>query len=215
MIPTSALQSIRIAPIPISVAKTLLVRHHYLHSLPGGTRLAFGVFVGARLLGAMTFGVGPTNAHRLVREASADDCAVLTRLWLSDGLPHNSESRVLGIVIRALRRHTNIKFLVSYADPSQGHLGIIYQATNWTYTGLSNAVPLYDLGDGVARHSRSVSHAFGSHSVKYFKAHDVDIKLVPQTQKHRYVYFLDKAWRSRLQPEPLPYPKLVDYSCGL
>ena len=37
-IPRAALQSIHIAPIPIAVAKTILVRHHYLHSLPGGTR---------------------------------------------------------------------------------------------------------------------------------------------------------------------------------
>ena len=205
--PRAALQSIRIAPVPISVAKTLLVQNHYLHSLPGGTCLAFGVFVGSRLLGAMTFGVGPSNAHRLVSQASADDCAVLTRLWLSDELPHNSESRLLGIVIRALRRHTNIKFLVSYADPSQGHMGIIYQATNWIYTGLSNAVPLYDLGDGVARHSRSVSHAFGTHSLKHFERHGLKVNLVPQTQKHRHIYFLDTAWRHRLKTEAVPYPK--------
>ena len=207
VIPTSALQSIRIAPVPISVAKTLLVQNHYLHSLPGGTRLVFGVFVGTRLLGAMTFGVGPSNVHCLVDGAIADDCSVLTRLWLSDELPPNSESRVLGVVMRALRRHTNIKFLVSYADPSQGHLGIIYQATNWICTGLSNAVPLYDLGDGVARHSRSVSHAFGTHSLKHFERHGMQVKLVPQTQKHRYVYFLDSTWRPRLQSEALPYPK--------
>lgn len=80
--PRAALQSIHIAPIPIAVAKKILVRHHYLPSLPGGTRMAFGIFVGPRLLGAMTFGVGPSNAHRLVSEANADDCAVLTRLWL-------------------------------------------------------------------------------------------------------------------------------------
>lgn len=207
VIPTPALHTIRNAPIPIAVAKKILVRNHYLHSLPGGTRLAFGVFVGASLLGAMAFGVGPSNAHRLFREAVADDCVVLTRLWLSDELPQNSESRVLGIVIRALRRHTNIRFLVSYADPSQGHLGIIYQATNWIYTGLSNAVPLYDLGDGIARHSRSVSHAYGTHSLKHFERHGLQVKLVPQTQKHRYIYFLDTALRVRPQSEALPYPK--------
>ena len=166
----------------------------------------------SRLLGALTFGVGPSNAHRLVDRAIADNCAVLTRLWLSDELPHNSESRVLGIVIRALRRYTSIKFLVSYADPSQGHIGIIYQATNWIYTGLSNAVPLYDLGDGVARHSRSLSHAFGSHSIKHFARHGVDLKTVPQASKHRYVYFLDSSCRHRLNVPMLPYPKSVENS---
>lgn len=212
--PRAALHLLRVRPLPIRVAKALLVREHYLHSLPGGTCLAFGTFVCSRLLGALTFGVGPTNAHRLVEGATSDDCLTLTRLWLSDELPSNSESRVLGVVLRSLRQNTNLKFLVSYADPSQGHLGTIYQASNWLYTGLSQATPLYDIGDGKARHSRSVSHAYGSHSVKHFARHGVEVKLVPQAPKHRYVYFLDPSFRHRLNVPMLPYPKKVGASDG-
>ena len=68
-------------------------------------------------------------------------------------------------------------------------------------------MPLYDLGDGVARHSRSLSHAFGTHSLKHFAKHDIEVKLVPQSPKHRYVYFLDKSIRERLKLPVLPYPK--------
>ena len=205
--PTSALQKLHVAPIPFGAAKVLIVRSHYLHSLPGGTQLCFGVFLGKKLMGALTVGCGPSQAYRLVEGAAPDDCGVLTRLWLSDELPGNSESRVLGIVLRALRKDTGLKFLVSYADPSQGHVGTIYQATGWTYTGLSEATPLYDLGDGVARHSRSFSHAYGSHSVKHFARHGIEVKLVPQTPKHRYLYFLDTEWRERLTTKVFPYPK--------
>jgi hypothetical protein len=163
----------------------------------------------------MTFGVGPANAYSLVKEAKPDDCLTLTRLWLSDELPRNSESRVLGIVLGNLKRHTNLKLLVSYADPVQGHLGIIYQATNWIYTGLSETMPLYDLGDGKVRHSRSFSHAFGTHSVQYFAKRGIAVKLAPQSAKHRYVYFLDPAWQCRLRVPLLPYPKKegIDESC--
>lgn len=205
--PRAALHALEVRPIPVSAAKELVVRYHYLHSLPGGTRLAFGVFVGPRLLGAVALGVGPTNAHRLVDGAAPDDGLTLTRLWLSDDLPRNSESRVLGVVLRALRRDTLVKFLVSYADPAQGHLGTIYQATGWLYTGLSEAMPLYDLGDGREQHSRSLSHAFGTHSLRHFAAHGVAIRLVPQAAKHRYFYFLDPSWRPRLRVPVLPYPK--------
>ena len=100
--PRTALQQFRVAPIPISTAKSLLVRHHYLHSLPGGTQLAFGVFLASIFVGAMTVGCGPSQAYRLVDGVCRDDCAVLTRLWLSDELPRNSESKVIGIVMRAL-----------------------------------------------------------------------------------------------------------------
>ena len=51
--PRVALHDLHIAPIPISIAKTLVVRSHYLHSLPGGTQLAFGVFLDQRLMGAL------------------------------------------------------------------------------------------------------------------------------------------------------------------
>jgi hypothetical protein len=206
-IPTAALHSILVKPIPFVAAKTLMARNHYLHSLPGGTKLTFGSFVGERLFGAMSFGAGPANAFSLVYRASPDDCMVLTRLWLSDSLPRNSESRVISIIIRSLRQHTRVKFLVSYADPSQGHLGTIYQATNWLYTGLSESMPLYDLGDGKARQSRSLAHGFGTHSVKHLVANGVNVTLVPQSRKHRYVYFLDPSWRERLKPEVLPYPR--------
>ncbi|MFC2000145.1 DNA methyltransferase [Chloroflexota bacterium] len=205
--PRAALQSLQVKPIPVMVAKELLEREHYLHSLPGGTKLTFGIFCNQRLMGALALGAGPPLAYRLVNGATLDDCVALTRLWLSDELPRNSESRVLGIVLRALRRNTSLKFLISYADPSVGHLGTIYWASNWLYTGLSEAMPLYDLGDGIARHSRSVGHSYGSHSLKYLARNGAKVKLVPQAAKHRYIYFLDRSWQCHLKVSILPYPR--------
>ena len=200
-------QSLFVRPIPIKVAKELVVREHYIHTLPGGTQMAFGAFMNGRLLGVLTLGVGPFNSHFLVEGAARRDCLTLSRLWLSDELPKNSESLVIGAVLRSLRKYTDLKFILSYADPVQGHVGIIYQASNWIYTGLSVAMPLYDLGDGKPHHSRSIGNTYGTHSVKYLQSHGVPIRLVPQSAKHRYVYFLDFDWRPRLLVPQLPYPK--------
>ena len=175
--------------------------------MPGGTQLAFGVFAGPRLAGALTLGVGPKNGHGLVRDAGPDDCMTLTRLWLDDRLGPNSESRVLGIVLRMLLRHTALLFVLSYADPAVGHVGTIYQATGWLYTGLAGGTPLYDLGNGVARHSRSLGHAYGTRSIAHFRRHGIDVRLVAQGRKHRYVDPLDPAVRGRLTVPGLPYPK--------
>ena len=41
--PRAALHSIRVAPIPIRMARSLIERYHYLHSLPGGTQIALGI----------------------------------------------------------------------------------------------------------------------------------------------------------------------------
>ncbi len=205
--PTAALQLILVKPIPFVAAKIVLEKHHYLHSLPGGTKLAFGVFLENRLLGAITFGSGPANAYRMVEGAKPSDCLTLSRLWLSDELPSNSESRVLGVALRALKRFTRIRFIVSYADPSHGHLGTIYQATGWIYTGLSEGMPLFDIGDGKPRHSRSLSHSFGSHSMKHFENFGVRVRVVAQSRKHRYFYFLDSKLQPKLKVIPKPYPK--------
>jgi len=202
----AATGDIMVRPIPALTAKELLVREHYLHSLPGGTKLAFGVFVGERLLGAITLGVGPFLGYCLVEGAKPEDCITLTRLWLSDELPKNSESRVLGIILRGLSKNTGLKFVLSYTDPAAGHIGTIYQATNWIYTGLSSATPLYEI-DGKVRHSRSFAASFGTHSIQYFAERGIQIKTVPQSAKHRYVFFIDKSWRSRLLVREMSYPK--------
>ena len=110
-------------------------------------------------------------------------------------------------MLRALGKDSLTKFIVSYADPSAGHSGTIYMATGWEYTGLSDATPLYDVGDGVLRHSRTISHRYGSRSQAYLQGHGIPLKVVPQSPKHRYIYFLDPGWRSRLQVPTLPYPK--------
>ena len=204
---SAALQTILVKPIPFVVAKHLITKHHYLHSLPGGTMLTFGAFVNNRLLGAITFGAGPALAYRLVKDAKIEDCLTLTRLWLSDQLPANSESRVIGITLKALRRNTHVNFVITYADPAQEHVGIIYQATNWLYTGLSDTVPLYDIGDGKLKHSRSLGQIYGTHSIKYLSGQGLPVKLVTQLAKHRYIYFLDASWRCRLKVPVLPYPK--------
>ena len=210
--PTPALHDLRVAPISHAIAKLIIEQNHYLPSLPGATQLSFGVFVDKRLLGVLTIGCGPSQAYRLVEGATPDDCGVLTRLWLDDELPANSESRVIGVVLRALRRSTLLKFLLSYADPTQGHVGTIYQATGWLYTGLSQATPLYDIGDGIPRHSRSLGHTYGSHSIRHFRNHGVNLKVVPQSSKHRYIYLLDSSLRQRLHVPVLPYPKNRDLS---
>ncbi|MFC2070409.1 DNA methyltransferase [Chloroflexota bacterium] len=159
------------------------------------------------MLGVITFGSGPANAYKMVTGVSIDECLTLTRLWLSDELPSNSESRVIGICLRALKKNTGVIFLLSYADPTEGHLGTIYQATGWIYTGVSESMPKFDMGDGIMRHSRSLSHAFGSHSLKHFKSHGLNVKVIEQPRKHRYIYFLDKSFRDRLKISVLPYPK--------
>ena len=103
--PTTALHDLRVAPLPLRAAKGPLVRNHYLHSVPGGTLMAFGVFVAARLLGAPTLGVGPNNGHRLIEGAVPADVITPSRLCLADELSPNSASRARGERMRTRGIH--------------------------------------------------------------------------------------------------------------
>ena len=200
-------RDLKVTPISQTEAKNLVVRHHYLHSFPGGTKLSFGIFYQSFLMGAITLGVGPFLGYGMVDGATSEDCITLTRLWLEDDLPYNSESHVIGTLLRSLQKETSFKFVLAYSDPAAGHIGTIYQATNWLYTGLSSATPLYDIGDGILHHSRSLAHGLGTHSIRYLTSQGISVKTIPQMAKHRYIYFLDQSWRSRLMVPLLPYPK--------
>ncbi len=213
-LPTPALHQLSVRPVPFSVAKRMLEREHYLHSFPGGTVLAFSVFYGSHLTGALTLGAGPAHAYWLVADAASKDCCALSRFWLDGSLPKNTASRILAVVTRLIRRPTTLKFLITYADPAHGHTGTIYQATNWLYTGLSDATPLYDLGDGRPVHSRTLSQILGTHSGAHFAKARIIVERVAVAAKHRYIFFLDATWRAKLLASVLPYSKAATLSCG-
>ena len=196
-----------VRPIPSAVAGQVCERKHYLQSYPGGSVLNFGVWVDQFLLGVAVLGVGPTNLHRLFMGADRREVLCLTRFWLDDRLGRNSESRALAIILRSLRSHADsVKAVVAYSDPAVGHSGAIYKATGFLYLGESEAMPSYRLESGKVYHSRTLSHAFGTHSLSYFRDRNIKVELVPRARKLIYVTLIDPAWRTRLGRAVLPYP---------
>lgn len=88
--------------------------------------------------------VGETSEEMKTNPAARSrDVYELNRLWLSDECPKNLESRFIGWCLRELRKVRPNLMLVSYADGSKHHVGKVYQATNWIYTGQS--LPFKDI----------------------------------------------------------------------
>lgn len=206
----SLLKQLHVQRVPPSTVRPLMEEHHYLHSMPAAPRRCYGVFLDNALVGGAVFTSGARNGHRLLSAAASQDAATLARLWLSDDLPANSESRVLGIILRDLRRTTSWKLLLSYADPAAGHVGTIYQATGWTYLGLTPGESYVQLADSRLHHPRSIFTRYGSNSTRHLAATGVASRRVFVGGKHRYVYVLDPAWSWRLRPAAtlaLPRPR--------
>lgn len=120
----------------VSVIQEVMERVHYSHSIFGVTTSAcyavreHGVVVGGAIFGKP----GAFNVSR--KYDKGEPLLELRRFVLEDRLPRNSESRVLGVMLRSLRKR-GIRRILSYADPSHGHTGVIYAATGFVRHGVT------------------------------------------------------------------------------
>lgn len=177
------------------------VKHwHYSKCLPAGKLLKYGVWEDERFIGCVIFSRGANN-HLLnpYNLKMAEGCE-LTRIALNK---HKEPlSKILKIAIVLLKKQNpGLKLIVSFADSSQNHLGIIYQATNWIYSGIALTTKDYFV-NGKWRHSRYMSSMNLDRS-KY--------KTRPAVDRYRYLYPLTKEMRNQILKLSKPYPKKI---CG-
>ena len=216
-IPTSPLQYI-IKPIPYKLAMDVVIEHHYLHRR-SSCSYAFGIYTPSNLLlGVIIYGKPPSSTLQkgICGNDEANNVIELTRLWVDDRAPKNIESFFIG---RTLKMIPN-EIIVSYAEIQQGHLGIIYQATNWLYTGLSAKFKDYavkglehkhhaTIEDSVGRYDKSIN--INKHALLVAKYGDKLFKK-ERPRKHRYIFFQGNKKRkkellTKLRYPILPYPK--------
>ena len=179
-----------------------LLKIHYAKRIPSISQ-SFGLFREKQLAGVCTYGKPPSNALCIgvCGEEQSFRVYELNRLCLLENLPKNTASWFLARTFKLM--HGGI-ICVSYADTSQNHIGYIYQATNWIYTGLSaKRTERYD-PDNPNKHSKTVTEN------KYLKYENLAVRDRPQ--KHRYVKFIgdkkfQKEMKSLLRYKILPYPK--------
>ena len=134
------------------------------------------------------------------------EVAELTRVALRE---HKTPVTQLLAKAMTLLKQTSpgLKLIVSYADINQGHIGIIYQASNWIYEG--KTVPAgYFIINGVRKHGRSVSAFYKTSSLEWLRKNiDPDARIVYDQGKHKYLMPLDKKTRKQIILLSKPYPK--------
>ncbi len=147
----------RVIVLPSRAAAALCEKYHYLHSAPASIKFAFGLVHNRsnELVGFITYGIPHSVSLRegVAGKTYKNAVLELSRLWVSDDTPKNGESFLIGQTLRLLKG-SKFKFIVSFADSKQGHVGTVYQATNWIYTGLTRLgnrkVPLTSTGHPLA-----------------------------------------------------------------
>ena len=197
--------------IPFRLAKDIIVKHHYSHRFPA-SQLNLGFYVDGKLNTVAVF--GPSATPKMA-DSLPGKYWELVRLFSFDWAGKNMESYCIGMAIRYIQKnHPDIKVLISFADPEQGHYGTIYQATNWLYCGSTDKTGGYQYYfDGDWQHPRSTVAKYGTrkHSEIVKMYPDIKHRVVPA--KYRYIYLLPKNKKERrqlmtnLKYEILSYPK--------
>ena len=204
-------------PIDTKAALDIVIKNHYLHRVAPCSR-AFGIFerggfFGGILKGVVCYGVPAYNPilKSICGKDEMNNVYELTRLWIEDVVPKNGESFLISNSIKKLDK----EIIISYADTTQNHLGIVYQASNWQYIGLTK--PVKDIRiRGMDLHPASITDKFRGQKNRTEKIKKMygeeNIYREERAQKFRYVTFnADKRRKKELMKKLtysiLPYPK--------
>lgn len=195
------------------ICRALVEKHHYAHKweqkrLPG-IKYCWGLIEKRRVVGCVLYSI--PASYTLCKGVCGPEFKAyvleLSRLVITTETK-NAASFLIGQSLRLLPDAV----VVSYADCNShvGHVGYVYQATNWLYTGQGNAEPVWiDPRNGsivsyTRRHIDVKAKAIGLEWT--------DLERRKQVGKHRYVTFTgNRRFKKRagaaLRYEVLPYPK--------
>ncbi len=137
---TSTLQSFRVEPCNRREIKEFIEKWHYSKSI-NGLRIShcFKLLNNNEIIGACIFG-GIAMANVWKKYAKEEkDLIELRRLCCIDATPKNTESFFISKCLKWLKKNTDIKLVISYADQTYNHTGIIYQASNFKKVGFTSS----------------------------------------------------------------------------
>lgn len=178
--------------------KYACMNFHYAKAVPVNT-FGYSVFNdNNEWCGVALFGTGASPQIGKQYNLAQGQVIEFVRMALN-GKQKDSVSKIMSISLRLLyKKNPLVKLIVSYADQEQGHLGIIYQASNWYYLGEVKSPPLIE-----GKHNKSMGGSIGA-ARKLLKR---EPKVYFPKPKHKYIYPLDKTLIPLCKSLSKPYPK--------
>jgi hypothetical protein len=194
--------------IPKTDSHYWLINIHYAKRIPS-ISYAFGLFEFGELVGVITYGTPPSSTlcRGICGDQWQDRVLELNRLVLKNNKP-NEASRLVGASLKMLPQPS---IVVSFADTAQKHQGIVYQATNFIYTGLS--AKFIDPVVKGYEHQHHATYAHGMTNAQVIQRYGADnVSWVDRSRKHRYIKFVGnktdiRAMQNDLKYVMLDYPK--------
>lgn len=173
--------NVRVEQIGKETYKNWLLTIHYAKRIPP-ISFAYGLVENGLTVGIVSFG-SPASPQvaRSVFPSDAKTVLELNRLVLLTPTK-NAASFLVGCALKLLPP----RVVVSYADGKMGHVGYIYQATNFWYAGEATAHDHEYVIDGKPVHPRTLASR-GITNPKQWAAEN-GVQTVRPHGKHRYVF---------------------------
>lgn len=181
---------------------------HYSGAIPTPPYNIVGVWEDDVFCGVVIFSRGASKDLGTRYGLITTEVCELSRVALRS---HKTEvSKIVSIAIKMLRAQSpGIRLIVSFADTNHGHIGAIYQAGGWIYTGETSSSTEYLTKSGKVLHSRQVglSGLKKQYGVIRQVPKQTDCIKIKRLPKHRYLMPLDSEMRKQIEPLRKQYPK--------
>ena len=200
----------KVLPTTLKSALPLLIDTHYAKRTPS-VSYCFGLYIEDKLEGVVTFGTPASASLRvgICGAWGADKVLELSRLVFK----HNYKNSGSFLVSRAMKLLPKPSLVISFADMAQGHIGVVYQATNFLYCGLSAKRTDWAIKGREHLHGQTIADEFRgvkNRSAAMRKKYGDDFYLKPRSRKFRYVFFCGNKTETRAMRKALKY-KIQDY----
>ena len=190
-----------VAPIEKTATHPFLLHIHYAKRIPP-ISYAFGLFHNDDLVGVITYGMpaSPALCKGVCGETYRDKVIELNRLCLRNNIKNEASRLIAG----SLKLLPQPKIVVSYADTAHDHNGVVYQATNFLYTGLSNPHRDWAVRGKENAHLKGLSNGQTLKSMQ--EQYGDDFYYIERSRKHRYIMFLGSKTEKKQMLKMLNYP---------
>lgn len=177
-IPTSPLQ-LFVREVNNITATNFYRQWHYLGETQFISTINFGAFYDNYCRGVISFGAPNAKKMRgFYDENTQHGWWEIKRLAMDDACPKNSESRFIAVSIKLLLKIFRVRGLVTMADSSIGHRGIIYKATGFKYLGLT---------------AKKADYLLKGKKIQRGKVRGLGGSWVDRPQKHLYVMEIEQS----------------------
>jgi len=187
--------------------KYACLNFHYAKSVPVNV-FGYSVFNDKNeWCGVVLYGSGATPNISNPYNLQQGQVIELVRMALNG--KQKKTSKALSLSLKIIKKDLPlVKLIVSYADIDQNHLGIIYQATNWYYTGKCNQNTRTGfIINGKKVHNKSLHGMGKTQNLKGAKEIDINATEFISKGKIKYIYPLKKEMISLCKSLSKPYPK--------